>query len=130
MFERIQSVCTIGAILCVPILLLMGCGGDASKGVRTMQDGKVIVRNETSFKIQATVYEVAGGNPVETLVEGNETKEISGVIPGGAEVEVILEPVVHVRWPSKIKVTVDGNMTIRVLKVAYEGPIQYEITGG
>ena len=44
--------------------------------------------------------------------------------------EVILEPVVHVRWPSKINVTVDGNVMIRVLSVAYEGPIQYEITGG
>lgn len=32
-----------------------------------MQGGKVIVRNETPYQIQATVYEVAGGDPVEGI---------------------------------------------------------------
>ena len=130
MFESIKSVFIMRAILCFAVALLMGRGGGTSQGVRTMEDGKVIVRNETPHQIQATVYEGTEGNPVETIVESNETKEISGVIPGGTKVEVILEPVVHVRWPSKINVTIDGNVMIRVLNVAYEGPIQYEITGG
>ena len=130
MFEGIQRGSIMGALLCFSLALLMGCGGGTSKGVRTMQDGKVIVRNETTYTIQATVYESAESNPVETTIEGNETKEVSGVIPGGTEVEIILEPVVHVRWPTKIKVTIDGNVMIRVRKVAHEGPMQYEITGG
>lgn len=130
MFESIERVSIIVAILCFSVIFLIGCGGGGSKGVRTMEDGKVIVRNETTHEIQATVYEGTGGDPIETIVESNQTREISGVLPGGTKVEVILEPVVHVRWPSKINVTIDGNVMIRVLSVAYEGPIQYEITGG
>ena len=130
MFESIERVSIIVAILCFSVIFLIGCGGGGSKGVRTMEDGKVIVRNETPHEIQATVYEGTGGDPIETIVESNQTKEISGVLPGGTKVEMILEPVVHVRWPSKINVTIDGNVMIRVLSVAYEGPIQYEITGG
>lgn len=76
MFEKTERRSLIGVILCFPVVLLLGCGGGGSKGVRTMQDGKVIVRNETPHQIQATVYEGTGGNPVETIVESNETKRV------------------------------------------------------
>ena len=129
MFESIERVSIPGAMLSLLGLLLIDCGGSTS-GSRAMQDGKVIVRNETAYQLQATVYQSAESDPVQTLVESGETKEVSEVIPGGTTVEVVLEPVVHVRWPSNIQLTIDGNMMIRVLKVAYNGPMQYEITGG
>ncbi len=74
MFESIERVSIIVAILCFSVIFLIGCGGGGSKGVRTMEDGKVIVRNETTHEIQATVYEGTGGDPIETIVESNQTR--------------------------------------------------------
>lgn len=128
--ETIKRMLIMGPMLCFAVVVLMGCRGSASQDVRIMQDGTVIVRNETSFKIQATVHEVAGADPIETMVEGNETKEICGVLAGGTEVEVVLVPVLSAPRLLKIRVMIDGDVMIRVLKVAWGAPIEYEITGG
>ena len=126
----VMLLAVIVRIVLIAVVLLMGCGGSASQDARTMRDGTVIVRNETSFKIRATVGEVAGADPVETMVEGNETKEICDVLAGETEVEVVLVAELSAPQPLKIRVTIDGNVMIRVLKVAWAAPMEYEITGG
>lgn len=111
-------------------LVLLGCGGGKS-GPVSSAPGKVIVRNETANRLKATVYAGEQGNPVEVWIDPQETKEISESLPGDTKVKVVLEGVTGgIRRPTDIELTINGNLMIRVIKVAYEGPIDYEITGG
>jgi len=115
-----------GPILVISVLL--GCGG--SSGPVSSEPGKIIVRNETGNKLKATVYAGEEGDPVEVWIEPHETKEISESLPGDMKVTVVLEGVTGgIRRPTEIKLSINGNVMIRVTNVAFEGPITYEITG-
>ncbi|HID11998.1 MAG TPA: hypothetical protein EYP17_11965 [Candidatus Latescibacteria bacterium] len=108
--------------------VLLGCGG--ASGPIPSEPGKVVVRNETGNKLKATVY-AGEGDPVEIWIDPYGTEEISETLPGGTKVKVVLEAVTGgIRRPMDIELAINGNLMIRVTKVAYEGPITYEVTGG
>lgn len=116
-------------VLLFLVPILSGCGGGKESTSSEPQDGSILLRNDIQYA--ATVSYLYNNEPFSYVVEPGETKEISGLIKGGTKVVLRLEVGIGDTTPSvEVEVTLDGNITIRIIGAQYAGRVQYEIIGG
>lgn len=112
---------------------IYGCGGgNKTNGPKTYQDGRVFFYNKLYFPIDVTyINETLGA--ITTRVNSGETKEVTSVsIKGGTEIIFEISKITSaagVSMTDKVKVVVDGNVTVQAIGIGAYGQL-VEYTGG
>ena len=109
-----------GIVLGAMLLGLIGCGGDSGTtggGDGSKNSGRVYIRNESTLVVDVS-YVDADGNKIETTIEPGDTEEATrGVLDGGTKIVLNVNPQRNCRSDVEQEVTVDGNTTVRVIRV-------------
>ena len=109
---------------------LAACGTDSGTETRTMRDGRVFLRNDTDGvgPFVAEWFNAETKELVTTPVEANEMKDVCGVvIEGGTEVKLTVSVNDRAyRASEEITITIDGNVTIRIIGIFSNGTGHFE----
>lgn len=131
-FCMIVSMVAIGQI---------ACGGGSSMSTKTMESGRIYIRNDTTVPFNVT-YQTPDFVPVEATIAPGENKEISEEFAAGTKITVTLisqeavgyagDPSGQIKPSVAVEVTINGNITIRIKGLGFGGSkaIEYEIMSG
>lgn len=112
------------------VVFLAACGSDNSTKPRTKKDGRILVRNDTDGigPFVAEWFNEETKEVVTTPVEPGEMKDVCGVVfEGGTEVKLTISVNDRgYRGSEEITVTIDGNVTIRIISMSWNGTGHFE----
>ena len=98
------------------VIVSLGCGGGSPTKSRTSEDGRILLRNTTSYTLSVK-YKSEELGLITTDIEPGDTQIVSGeeLVKGGKRVVLTVVTIISgggMPLTQDIEVTIDGNITI------------------
>lgn len=103
----------LAMLLCATIGVF-GCGRDGLQRA-TPEEGGVLVRNETGIPMAVSWTDEQLGEQDRVIEAGEEARLFESALSGGTEVTVNVEALGTPRPRAEVPITVDGDITLRIL---------------
>jgi len=91
-----------------------GCGREGLQRV-TPEEGEVLVRNETGIPMAVSWTDEQLGEQDRVVEAGEELSLFEAALAGGTEISVYVEALGTPRPHAEVPITVDGDVTLRIL---------------